>query len=693
MPASKVHAFPPAAGCSSAQALLKQQGPQKPSHLLVQYLPDVSHGEVAGFYTIGQDISERFAAEQKLTLRQKLLQLTGEIGRVGGVFIDPANGTVNLTQEARFVLQTGQDQYPSLTQFCEQHIQATQAPEVCATLATALNTQSKISIEFGGTGEQQPWLRCLGEPVSIQGKPSYLICLMDMTESHQAKMQLLQAKEFSDKTNEMKSKFVATMSHEIRNPLHAMVGLCNLLEDHCDTDTQKDLANKLKSCSNDLVELLNNTLDAFKLARGEMELEAVEFDLWDLAAGVSDYLYGCAGQKELALRIHLATDTPRHWVGDLFRIKQIINNLVSNASKFTMEGEIEVLFSRTEAGQLGIRVRDTGMGIPGESIDKLFSDHKHGSTATARLYGGSGLGLNLVKKLIEHMAGTMQLQSEEGHGTCINISLPVEQAPLAKDIVERPPIGLEVHMQTDAARACVQNLLDSMNISIGTYGVGPHTDVNPMWTITDDPDWALHCVQNNASAQCLVTPNPNGSSRQTPDIAKDKRIQWVQGPLHPQAINKWLENTCNRNQGQSTEGATVITPHANTGDNDAELWVLIAEDVAMSRVVMRELLRKRGVHCLEAENGQVAVERMLEHGKKIDFVFMDINMPVMNGHDATARIRDHEELKDLTIYALTGEDEHNTEQCKDWSIFDQVFKKPMRFDKLEALLNKHRNPS
>jgi CheY-like chemotaxis protein len=159
--------------------------------------------------------------------------------------------------------------------------------------------------------------------------------------------------------------------------------------------------------------------------------------------------------------------------------------------------------------------------------------------------------------------------------------------------------------------------------------------------------------------------------------------------LHPLALSKWFDFSQNIAIEQACPPTTTALSPTGSKDDD-QLWVLIAEDVTMSRVVMRELLKKRGVHCLEAENGQAAVEHMLNHGKRIDFVFMDINMPVMNGSDATAAIRDNEQLKDLTIYALTGEDEQNTEQCKDWSIFDQVFKKPMRFDKLEELLKKHR---
>jgi two-component system, sensor histidine kinase and response regulator len=667
---------------------LKQQGPEKPSHLLVQYLPDVINGEVAGFYTIGQDISERFESEQKLAMRQKLLQLTGEIGRVGGIFIDPGNGTVNLTQEAQFVLHTQCAQYPSVAQFCENHVEASQAQEVRSALLSALDLKSKFSIEFGTAGEANHWLRCLGEPVAIQGKPSYLICLMDMTESHQAKMQLIQAKQFSDKTNEMKSRFVATMSHEIRNPLHAMVGLCNLLDDHCATDTQKDLASKLKTCSNDLVELLNNTLDAFKLARGEMEFEQIAFDLWGLSANVSDYLYGCAGQKSLALRVRIEPNTPRHWLGDPFRLKQIINNLISNASKFTAHGEIEVRFSQAPEGLLGIEVRDTGMGIPEESIDQLFSDHAQGSAPTARLYGGSGLGLSLVKKLVEHMGGAIDLRSEEGRGTCVNLRLPLPLAPSIKDIIEGKPSQVYVKIGTGSAQRSVLEMLATMGVPATTTDEDTPKDEMD-WVITDNPAWAMQAVQNHALKHCLVMPHANGNSMQPTGGESLKQIQWIQGPLHPLALSKWFDFSQNIAIEQACPPTTTALSPTGSKDDD-QLWVLIAEDVTMSRVVMRELLKKRGVHCLEAENGQAAVEHMLNHGKRIDFVFMDINMPVMNGSDATAAIRDNEQLKDLTIYALTGEDEQNTEQCKDWSIFDQVFKKPMRFDKLEELLKKHR---
>ncbi len=663
---------------------LKQEGPEKPSHLLVQYLPDVTHGEVAGFYTIGQDISEQFQAEQKLALRQKLLQLTGEIGRVGGIFIDPASGTVNLTHEAKYLLNTQRSRYSSIAEFCAQHVEAGQADVVRGAFLSALDAKSKVSIEFGTAGEKHDWLRCLGEPVTIQDKPSYLLCLMDMTESHRARMQLLQAKQLSDQTNEMKSRFVATMSHEIRNPLHAMTGLCSLLEDHCETDTQKDLTNKLKSCSNDLVELLNNTLDAFKLARGEMEVETAPFDLWALTAGVSDYLFGCAGQKNLTLSVRLAPGTARHWMGDAFRLKQITNNLLSNASKFTTQGTIEVSFSQTPSSRLGVEVRDTGMGIPSESIEKLFSDTAQGSTATARLYGGSGLGLHLVKKLVEHLGGTIALQSEVGLGTCIQIELPWPTAPATHHEHDEKPTDVLLRMQPGTARITSLEIAHMLGLQVETES--DRLVDTSMRVITDDPDWALTWVQTNSGSHCLITPHGDGTSRHTPGREQHDRIQWMQGPMHPLAVAQWLKTGW-----KSPALSTQMTDKPEAVED--KLVVLIAEDVAISRLVMREILKKRGVTCLEAENGQEAMEHMLSQGENIDFVFMDINMPIMNGYEATAMIREHAQLKNMTIYALTGEDQHNTEQCRDWSIFDDVFKKPMRFDKLEELLVKHQKQS
>ncbi len=436
------------------------------------------------------------------------------------------------------------------------------------------------------------------------------------------------------------------------------------------------------------MDLLNNTLDSFKLARGEMEFEHIEFDLWDLLGKVADHLYGYAGNRELSLKIRVAPNTPRTWKGDALRIKQMITNLINNATKFTTDGEIVLSIGQSACKGLTIEVRDTGMGIPSQSLDKLFSENSQDSTATARLYGGSGLGLNLVKKLVEHFGGSMSLQSEEGIGTCVNLLLPLPALATRAPARQLPMPSIEL------SNSSHQHELTDTLMAIGCEG-----EPSPDWTITDNYQHAIKQARLDPKRKFLVTPHANGLSRQVNNEPSTNAVLCVQGPLHPKVVLNWFYNHTRTfatfkesSRLAKRDHAIAMEPSSadSATEDDDKLWVLIAEDVAMSRIVMREVLKKRGVHCLEAENGQVAVQQMLQHGKRIDFVFMDINMPVMNGRDATAAIREHDQLKDLKIYALTGEDEQNTDECKDWSIFDHVFKKPMRFDKLEELLERHR---
>lgn len=220
---------------------LNNSNNDQPSNILVQYLPDIVGDEVKGFYAIGQDISEKYEAEQNLKLRKKLLELTSNIANVGSIVIDPDTTEVHLTPEAQLLLRSNQHALADLSAFCSQFVCEAQRSQIEQYIRLAVHKQERLSLEFLAS-DNQKYFGCSGESIIIQDKPCYLMCLMDITESTQTKTRLIEAKNRADQITEAKSQFVATMSHEIRNPLHTILGLCNLLDDQCDLETQKELA-------------------------------------------------------------------------------------------------------------------------------------------------------------------------------------------------------------------------------------------------------------------------------------------------------------------------------------------------------------------------------------------------------------------------------------------------------------------
>jgi len=654
---------------------LKNTANDRPSHILVQYLPDVVGSEVKGFYTIGQDISEKHLAKQNLILRTKLLELASEIAHVASIVIDPKTGEVQLTPEAQRLLNSPRDSFSNLGEFCQQFVCTTQQTQVEENMRHAVQQESSLSIEFQ-TSDKKAYFGCSGESVVIQEKPSYLMCLMDITESTLAKTRLIEAKEKADQLTAAKSQFVATMSHEIRNPLHTILGLCNLLNEQCDTDTQQDLTEKLKYCTEDLVDLLTNSLDSFRLDRGELHFEEDEFDLWSLIYNLSTHLYGGAKNHDLELRIEMKGSIQRHWIGDAFRIKQMVGNLISNACKFTEAGHIRLRVEPLSTNLLQFSVNDTGPGIPEESVNNLFDQLAQSTPSTARLYGGSGLGLNLVKSLVEHVGGTIQITSSEGAGTTATLHVPLK--PGKKQNTETLELLTSQTIQLAVANPQCDVHAREMLASMGCQCV----DHGALLMITDRIETAHAYLASNTNHRALILPGMNGHVQTSnhPDYAN--RIFLVQGPLQPAAIVKWLYSLqtptdSKSNRPRSTEPAT-------------ELVVLLVEDVKMTRTVIKALLNKRGIHCIEAENGQRAVEIIKAQGDTIDFVLMDINMPVLNGIDATLEIRKDYRYGNLVVYALTGEDESTTTHSRDWSVFDKVLSKPLKMPTLEALLDTHR---
>lgn len=654
---------------------LNNKSDQSPSHILVQYLPDVVGNDCKGFYAIGQDVSEKHLAKQNLLLRTKLLELASEIANVASIIINPISEEVSLTPEAQHLLNIPQTSFSSLGAFCEHVVCQTQKQTLELHIREAIAQHGRLSIEFQTRDELQ-FFGCTGECVVIQDKPSFLMSLVNITESTKIKSRLIEAKEHADLLTAAKSQFVATMSHEIRNPLHTILGLCNLLNDQCETENQRDLTEKLKHCSEDLVHLLTNSLDSFRMDRGELHFEEEEFDLWALISNLANHLYGSAKGRELGLKIYTKGKIQRFWVGDSFRIKQMVGNLISNACKFTEAGHIHLCVEQSSINCLKFTIEDTGLGIPEASLTNLFDQLIHKTPATARLYGGSGLGLNLVKSLVEHIGGNIQISSSEGRGTFATLQIPLKAGE--KQISE-----ISAVLQLPAVQLVIASSVTDLHVREMLTCTGiPFVDHTATCLITDCPEIARVHLAAHRDHRVMLLPTLTGKAQSYEDQRDIHSVFQVQGPVHPATVLKWLDIGRNQSVEPSAKPEKIMPV--------VEIVVLLVEDVKMTRMVIKSLLAKRGIQCLEAENGERALEIIKSQGHSIDFVLMDINMPVMNGIDATLQIRESEEHNGLVVYALTGEDEETTAHSRDWSIFDKVLSKPLKIQTLEVLIDEHR---
>ncbi len=316
--------------------------------------------------------------------------------------------------------------------------------EYCAALLQSNGTIRNLGMTFRGKlGEQRTFLLSAAE-IHFGGEPCRLAIGRDITELRKIHGELVAAREAAEAASRAKSEFLSSMSHEIRTPLNAILGMAELLaESNADPEQQKYLS-LMRSNGSALLSLINDILDLARVETGRMRLERSEFDLRALVAGVIDTLRLRADERGLTLDLIVASELPALMVGDQLRLRQVLMNLIGNAIKFTERGRITVAIEAEadasasastapsdpcdETLTLHFAVSDTGIGIPEEKLGDIFASFTQADSSTARRYGGSGLGLTIVKRLVELMHGRIWVESRVGAGSTFHFTVRVEAA-------------------------------------------------------------------------------------------------------------------------------------------------------------------------------------------------------------------------------------------------------------------------
>ncbi|RMH86301.1 response regulator [Pseudomonas sp. AOB-7] len=473
-----------------------------------------------------------------------------------------------------------------------------------------------------------------------------------------------------------RSAFLANMSHEIRTPLNGLLGMLALALDGPLSAEQRQQLGIAHDSGKVLVELLNDILDLSKFEAGQLELEQIPFDLGVLAEETASLLsQNAAGAVELTCLI--APDLPAQVVGDPTRVRQIVSNLLSNALKFTRFGRVDLQVSRSADG-VRIRVRDTGIGIAEDAQARIFQPFAQAEVGITREYGGTGLGLALTRRLCEAMHGSLGLQSKEGFGSEFCAELPL---PAHAEAAAQPTLHGRIVALTPASSGLHQ-VLSQWLPAWGLHYRRLDTDASLLGVdadllISDCPECLLGLRPTLNTPVLLVT--AYGNFLPLDQAQRLAPLQQIARPLARAGLLQMLRHILH-SDAPSAGG----TPHAQA-PSERSARVLLVEDNPVNQLVAKGMLAKLGCQVLVAGHGGEALD-LLER-EAVDLVLMDCNMPVMDGYEASRRIRRNGRWPDLPIVALTANalsDER--ERCRAAGMSDYLAK-PFRREELAALLD------
>ena len=563
------------------------------------------------------------------------------------------------------------------------------------------------------------WIMTRGKILKdADGKPyRWIGTNIDMTKQKEAEEELKRAKEQAEVASKTKSEFLANMSHEIRTPMNSVIGFSELLLDTDLNKIQKQYADTILTSGKGLLGIINDILDFSKIEAGKLELEIIWTDIIDLIEQAADLIKYSASKKGIELLINIDSKIPRFIMVDPVRVRQILANLLSNALKFTEKGEIELKASlismNDNRGHIRFSVRDTGIGISETQREKLFKAFSQADSSTTRKFGGTGLGLVISDQLAQKMGGKLEVESVQSQGSEFYFTIETE----LKEGEKLKESGISnirrclVIDDSENNRTIMEHLLTKWDIECVTCDNGfeslkiiekskafdvivcdyhmPYIDgIETVKMICEklkltpekQPIILLHSSSDDAELQ-IKCKELGIYFRLTKPVKQDE------------LFNCFLNIQQNRFEEQGDKKSVVEVDKTIIGNIEiAPYKILIAEDNPNNMLLATSLIKKiiPSVEIIEAVNGNDAFDKIVT--LQPDLVFMDVQMPELDGNETTEKLRKFEAQENITHTLVVGLTAGALKQEREKSLesgMDAFLTKPIETDKLKALLDKY----
>ncbi len=621
-----------------------------------------------------QDVTERVHAERAVADERRHLQRMLDLAPVGvGISV---NGALRLANP-RFREMTGM---PLGAPVDALYVR----PEQRTGIAEALGRDDSVrDVELQAHGPDGALRELLASYMHYQfeGEPGVLSWFTDIGKLKAAEAEMALARRLAEEATQAKSNFLANMSHEIRTPMNAIIGMTQLTLGTSLTTQQRNYLQKVNTAADHLLAVVNDILDSSRIEAGKLALEHVPFRLEEVLEHLADLIGMRAEEKGIELLFATSPETPATLVGDPLRLGQVLINLGNNAVKFTSAGEIVVGVALTRESAEGVElhfwVRDTGIGMTPTQREGLFRSFSQADASTTRVYGGSGLGLSISKRLVDMMGGRVWVESEAGKGSTFHFQLPfgtpAERSPRrmlrademagtrllvvddnasAREILGAMgrTLGLEVELASDGEEA-----IERFRVA---ERAGRPFDITLM-------DWRMPRMDGVECVERLHHEYPGRSvvimvtafGREHAQRAAAERGVRLQAVLTKPVTASTLLESIGEALGRrvSAEQRPAVVPEVSYDHKRrlAGARILLVEDNELNQELAVELLRSAGMQVVVAANGREALDRFAA-GETFDGVLMDCQMPVMDGYEATRAIRRDPAFAALPVIAMTA---------------------------------------